>query len=637
MDLSVGRSIPGEKGFYQIRELLSFGKRSKSYSCLDASGKRLRIKLYDGNSTMKGPVRERYGQLPNMKGVISRVDFGEVDGYPFDVFEVWEGDVSQKIVSQTAIRKQIILPLNEALRTMHGMGILVRDITPWHILFHDYGKTCALSAFSNLTLLNRMATATHKRSFGEDPRFLAPEVDQEGYSVASDYYALGVTLYAIHKGLRALDSIPDAMWQNWKSFGVSPFEMNDRIRGEEYTAFTQSDRLEYLIMGLTLPDPSARWGYGEVRAWCYDQDIPLVQRRNRETYDMAVPLTIKGRHCWNYRQLADILAHNPDAVTDSEIFRRIVRHISQWDAKISEKLQWALQESSIALGRILRWVYILNPSTPGLWWNGMQYHSCEELAVKAELNVSVFGALSTILRDRCISFWLDNTENLVNAATKDMVRALESEECRRETAGANRFIQVFGAEHRFRYHGRTYHSISELLRDYAENKRLTEKEAAEMLANQSFRAWVWSDGYENVLETIEVNAVEKGMNKFDTFLLLCERIGLNSDREMVRRIYLQYGEYAPVFWLQENIDKYSFAGSSERLKMQFLSGFITEFLSIGQMQAELPEQLRIYQEIVRASKDKGDIIPCDSQYAFTKKWNNIETTPMFMDGIRRAL
>lgn len=636
MDLCVGRSVLGQTGSYMIQELLSFSDRSKNYSCLDSGGQRLRIKLYDGNCTMKGPVRERYSQLPKMEGVVSRIDYGEVDGYPFDVFEAWEGDISRKIISQSAVKKQIIMPLNEALRAMYEMGILVRDITPRHILFDDYGRSCALSAFSNLTLLNRMATATHKRSFGADPRFIAPEVDREGYSSASDYYALGVALYAIYKGPQALDSIPEAMWRNWKTLGVLPYETNNRIRGESFSTFTQSDRLEYLIMGLTMPDPSVRWGYGEVRAWCYDQNIPLVQRGNRENYDMAIPLTIRGTNCWSYRQLADSLAHNPDAVADPSTLQRIVRHISRWDTKTSEKLEMAMQENTSIPGKIFRWVYILDPSTQGLWWNGKQYHSCEELASEAVLSENSLSALATILRNGCISFWLDNTANSVNAATKDMVRALESEECRGETVGANRFIQVFGTAHRFRYHGRTYHSISELLSNYSGSKALTEKQASEILANQSFRAWIWSGGYGNALRMVEENGAEKGISKFDTFLLLCERIGLDSDRETARRVYLKHGDYAPVFWLQENIDRYSFVGSGERLKMQFLSGFVTEFLSIGQMQAELPEQLRIYLEIVRASKDRGDVIPYNTRYAFTENWRGIEVAPLFLERVGTA-
>lgn len=633
MDLSVGRSVPGQTGSYKIQELLSFSDRSKSYSCLSHGGQRFRIKLYDGNSTMKGSVRERYGQIPKMEGVISRIDYGEVDGCPFDVFEAWEGDISRKIISQSAVKKQIILPLNEALRAMHEMGILVRDITPRHILFDSYGRACALSAFSNLALLNRVATATHKRSFGADPRFIAPEVDREGFSPASDYYALGIALYAIYKGPQALDDIQETMWQNWKTLGVLPFEMDNRVRGERFSTFTQSDRLEYLIMGLTLPDPTVRWGYGEVRAWCYDQNIPLVQRGNRESYDMAIPLTIRGANCWSYRQLADSLAHNSDAVTDLATLQRIVRHISRWDIKTSEKLERATQENLSIPGKIFRWVYILDPSTQGLWWNGKQYRSCEELAIEAEMNQSSLSSLATILRNECISFWLDNTANAVNVATKDMIRALESEEGRGETVGANRFIQVFGTEHRFRYHGRSYRSIGELLRNSAESKVLTEKQANEILANQSFRAWIWSSGYGNALRKVEENGAEKGISKFDTFLLLCERIGLDSDREAVRRVYLKHGEYAPVFWLQENIDNYSFVGSGERLKMQFLSGFVTEALSIGQMQVELPEQFRVYLEIVRASKDRCDVIPYNTRYAFTENWKGIEVAPLFLERV----
>lgn len=52
-----------------------------------------------------------------------------------------------------------------------------------------------------------------------------------------------------------------------------------------------------------LPNPSERWGYGEIRCWCNGQHIPFSRKGGKIVYQYNVPFVVGNHKCWNYQQL----------------------------------------------------------------------------------------------------------------------------------------------------------------------------------------------------------------------------------------------------------------------------------------------------------------------------------------------
>lgn len=632
MEWGIGSVLHGEVSSYIIQRLLSYSDRSKSYLCQCDDGQLVRAKIYDGKNTMRREVRERYLKLSRLEGVIRRRDSGIIDGFPFDIFVQMSGNICRITEPLLTLRDSVVAPLNEGLHSLHSLGILVRDINPQHILWSEKEHECVLAGFSNLAVLKKGATATSRRSMGADPLYEPLEIISDGYSPASDYYSLGVSLYACLKRIDLID-VSEVRRKVWKEKGVLPDEIDDRIRKGEYSTFTLSDKFEYLIMGLTLPRESDRWGYGEVRAWCNDQQIPLIQKGRHTVYDMAMPIGICGQKCWSYVQLAQCLAINDNAINEEVDLLRIVEHIRRSDVHMSKQLKKEMKEGISVAGVLFRWIYILNPNTEGLWWKGKQYISCSDLAHSAFMESSTFSALSDILINKCISFWLGQSEESFDDEKINVITSLETAEIKDKQQGAYRFIQIFGEGYKFKYHGETYASLYELLHSCIEDHQNLDELSREIYYDDSFRAWVWAKGYNSILQLFDANETNRNLSNVDKFLLLCERMGNESEQRLVRKLYLNYSDFAPVTWLQKNLENYITSNSNTDLILHFSSGIVTGALSIGQMQEELPRQLRLYQEIVRATKD-GKIKAKSARFAFSEQWNGIEVTPIFLEAIK---
>eukprot|EP00456_Euglypha_rotunda_P000418 TRINITY_DN10074_c0_g2_i2.p1 TRINITY_DN10074_c0_g2~~TRINITY_DN10074_c0_g2_i2.p1 ORF type:complete len:126 (-),score=9.17 TRINITY_DN10074_c0_g2_i2:83-460(-) len=88
--------------------------------------------------------------------------------------------------------RHIFRQIIRGLDYLHSQHYLHRDIKPDNILLHHDGS-CKIADFGLLTQLN--ATTDQLHSFQGTLAYLSPErVNTEGYGLASDTWAIGITL-----------------------------------------------------------------------------------------------------------------------------------------------------------------------------------------------------------------------------------------------------------------------------------------------------------------------------------------------------------------------------------------------------------------------------------------------------------
>ncbi len=125
---------------------------------------------------------------------------GRKAGEPFLAMELVKGTpLSQLIVDQTLSYRQLVsygLQVSRALQFSHRLDIIHGDIKPSNLLVQENG-TVKLSDFG----MARRESQSDAVAFGGTPSYLAPElIEGAKTSVASDIYALGVTLYEMTFG-----------------------------------------------------------------------------------------------------------------------------------------------------------------------------------------------------------------------------------------------------------------------------------------------------------------------------------------------------------------------------------------------------------------------------------------------------
>ena len=156
--------------------------------------------------------------------------------------------------------RRIALQGAAALAYCHQCNILHKDVKPSNFFFRDKEHTeLVLGDFGISSLLDQDGKA-HKTSQARTPIYAAPEMYADvidgvvEVSPAADFYSLGITLMTL-----------------W--LGESPMSSNERVmmrqknEGRIPHINELPERVKMIIQGLTVVNPTSRWGYDEVEEW----------------------------------------------------------------------------------------------------------------------------------------------------------------------------------------------------------------------------------------------------------------------------------------------------------------------------------------------------------------------------------
>ncbi|MBQ9649070.1 MAG: protein kinase [Prevotella sp.] len=156
--------------------------------------------------------------------------------------------------------RRIALQAAAALAYCHQSNILHKDVKPSNFFFRDQEHTeLVLGDFGISSLLDQDGKA-HKTTQARTPIFAAPEMYADvidgvvEVTPAADFYSLGITLMALWLGESPMSSNERVMMRQ-KNEGRIP-HMNEL-----------PERIRLLVQGLTVVNPTKRWGYDQVEEW----------------------------------------------------------------------------------------------------------------------------------------------------------------------------------------------------------------------------------------------------------------------------------------------------------------------------------------------------------------------------------
>ena len=156
--------------------------------------------------------------------------------------------------------RRIALQGAAALAYCHQSNILHKDVKPSNFFFRDKEHTeLVLGDFGISSMLDQDGKA-HKTTQARTPIYAAPEMYADvidgvvEVSPAADFYSLGVTLMTLWLGESPMSSNERVMMRQ-KNEGRIPHinELPERVR--------------LLVQGLTVVNPTKRWGYEQVEEW----------------------------------------------------------------------------------------------------------------------------------------------------------------------------------------------------------------------------------------------------------------------------------------------------------------------------------------------------------------------------------
>ena len=147
-------------------------------------------------------------------GIVTIFDVGEVDGYPFIVMELLDGEPLSEVMKRGRLSPPetmaIGIQLADALAYAHAQGVVHRDVKPSNIILSPDRRSLKLLDFGIARVKEADPLFEHeslKTQIGQvlgTPRYMSPEqalgreMDGRG-----DLYSLGVVLYELAAGKRA--------------------------------------------------------------------------------------------------------------------------------------------------------------------------------------------------------------------------------------------------------------------------------------------------------------------------------------------------------------------------------------------------------------------------------------------------
>lgn len=181
-----------------------------------------------------------------------------------------DGSLQGKTFSFEELKKVIIPQVNEALKALHDVKLIHKDLKPSNIMRRDDGGIAIIDF--GISSVQSNGSTVLVTTTGMTPDYAAPESFRGLYLEESDYYSFGVTLYELFCGHTPYSNMSDDEIARYITVQQIPMPEN------------MPDELKSLISALTYNDitkrgerdnPNRRWTYEEVKAWCESNPPPV--------------------------------------------------------------------------------------------------------------------------------------------------------------------------------------------------------------------------------------------------------------------------------------------------------------------------------------------------------------------------
>ena len=296
-------------GAWRIDALIGAGGMGRVYLARRADGQYVQdvalkcISIETASPLLVEVIRNERDILAMLEhpNIATLLDGGiDAEGCPWFAMQRVQGEAINEYCDHRCLdlrsRVDLFVRLCEGLRYAHAKGALHSDLKPANVLVDDDGRPVLLDfGLSSLTARSQSRT---RRQVAMTYGYTAPEVPTDGYSIASELYALGVMLRALlcGAGPESVGSISTeipALSLPSQAARIAPAEAA-RVRGVSSPAalsrLLQGD-LDTIVAACTDHDPTCRPGsvaqlQHDLRAWLAHR--PISVRRQDAGYRLRL-------------------------------------------------------------------------------------------------------------------------------------------------------------------------------------------------------------------------------------------------------------------------------------------------------------------------------------------------------------
>lgn len=641
--LEKGFAFQGERDKYIINKPLEVGEEAARYSCRSISGSSFRLVQYGDSSMMSADRRSRFLQAAQGNAKLPLADHGRVRGQEFDLIPDIGSPVGSRNVGLEEVIRYIIPQLNRNIGAMHDNGLLLRTVSTKDIYYDTDSHRCWIENYAWLLERNSNEAGQSPAPEGVQPCYVPTECRKGGWSVEADYYSLGIALLRMVKGEGIFDGMSEEELAEQLAKGMLPGIDTAAFASIPYHMLSMEQKVFYLITGLTLPDPAERWGFAETRCWFAGQEIPIRQSGGRRVrYQMYLPYLSGGQRCWDYWQLAELVARTGSGA--AQLMPDMAKHLAGQNGELANRLWTICRHPELSQqGKIFHFIYALTPERKEFWWNGRFYPMVTDFAIAAAREPSALTLIGTVLKDRCVSAWLRGQDIKTEIRTQLLQQqAFEQWETEEAGVGASRFLMWMTARSNpaFEIDGRHITSLEQMISTFKDDGLHLLNSAQSTLHNLEFQSWLWMKG----INELDTHRLYDRQEAFFALLSLCEKWCGKQWKTESRRMYLRWGDYGEITWLKEHLDWYE---ANDELGRSIMDKFSqvkwSEECSLAELKQKGPQMMTDYRNFVDSTEenpfnpmcgvpDEGRrfIRPDRSDGYFMMDWNGEKVTVGFL-------
>ena len=392
-------------------------------------------KIYNRKDAVKSEIVEKLKALDSPH-IAKIYDTGEYNGMSVTILPYYRlGSLQGKRFTLKQLKRMVIPSVNDALQSLHNIGILHKDLKPANIMMLSSGKGVALIDFGISSVMDSGASMIITQS-GWAPGYSAPEsvAPKYLYLEESDYYSFGITLYELFCG-----------YMPYKNFTKEEImrllEVDDLPYPED-----MPQELQDLITGLTYKDlrnrndlnnPNRRWTYDEVKKWLAGEKQPIpggtstakiVEESSSKSSGSSF-YKFDGKKYYDVNKLVPALAKNwlegkkhLKRTLLSDFFKRFDPELASYCMDAEEEIKKGNNED-VTFWRLL---YKLAPNVEEFFWKNKLYPSLQsfgqEILTKLrQSDMSDKNLWDEVFANRLLSQYLE-----LHSQPKEVVNAVRS-------------------------------------------------------------------------------------------------------------------------------------------------------------------------------------------------------------------
>lgn len=614
LDFMIGTDIKGTNGVYHIKKFLATGGEAVVFLC-ESEGEKYVAKVYK-TLVMNTHKRNKFVELlykQECPYIVPLLDYGTYQQVTFDIYPYMENGNLMESGTEITLDfiKDVIIPeVNEALAVVHSHDVSHRDIKPQNILLSNDGQHIMLHDFSIMSVVENSDGGGNTDTWHKTSGYAAPEIWSRNPHVKSDYYALGISLLCLLNGGKDIYAgMDEDTIRRCTVYSDIPYLNPEKFIDASIFSMSLKDRIEGLVCGLTLHSVKERWGYKEVKEWCEGKKhFPIIKAKDIED-EFKDPFTWNGAKCYSLLTMAEALAKDWDNAkkeagrgTFADWLKSRRPDLASAVNDIVETINWRNEEQA-HIG-IFKIIYTIAPDVTGIYWKGKKYLDFNSLAVALETEANN-NAFQQMLKNKIISWFVKKSTVIgeLNNNTKQGIEEIEKTALHNTEKALYMFLMLFlpnNIERNFRVNGHELYNVSGIVEHIKKHVGNLGKYVREyILSNNSFKAWMWFKGYDELCEKTVLGI--ENINDDDClrrFLVLLDTIA--DDTSEVRNIVLEKGEYSHIFWLKMHLDQYEYVTDlGRKTKYELDSEVVDTYMSVEEIYSTLQRLDTKYKNFVQ--------------------------------------